>query len=68
MCGAEIPRWMRKTMEGYGDDVESVQSFGRDVVTQLCEKLIAGGVPGLHFYTLNQANASVDILKRLGYQ
>jgi methylenetetrahydrofolate reductase (NADPH) len=67
-CGAEIPRWMRKTMEGYGDDVESVQDFGLDVVTQLCEKLIAGGVPGLHFYTLNQANASLDILKRLGYR
>jgi methylenetetrahydrofolate reductase (NADPH) len=66
-CGAEIPRWMRKTLEGYGDDVESVQNFGRDVVTQLCEKLIAGGAPGLHFYTLNQANPSVEILKRLGY-
>jgi len=68
MCGAEIPRWMRKTMEGYGDDVESVQAFGRDVVTQLCEKLIAGGAPALHFYTLNQANASIDILNRLGYR
>jgi methylenetetrahydrofolate reductase (NADPH) len=67
-CGAEIPRWMRKTMEGYGDDVESVQAFGRDVVTQLCEKLIAGGAPGLHFYTLNQANASLEILNRLGYK
>jgi methylenetetrahydrofolate reductase (NADPH) len=67
-CGAEIPRWMRKTMEGYGDDNESVQAFGLDVVTQLCEKLIAGGVPGLHFYTLNQANASLEILKRLGYR
>ena len=67
-CGAEIPRWMRKTMEGYGDDVESVQNFGLDVVTQLCEKLIANGAPGLHFYTLNQANASLDILKRLGYR
>jgi methylenetetrahydrofolate reductase (NADPH) len=67
MCGAEIPRWMRKTMEGYGDDVESVQSFGRDIVTHLCEKLIAGGAPGLHFYPLNQASASVEILKRLGY-
>ncbi|MDO8990490.1 MAG: methylenetetrahydrofolate reductase [NAD(P)H] [Sideroxyarcus sp.] len=67
-CGAEIPRWMRKTMEGYGDDVESVQNFGLDVVTQLCEKLIAGGVPALHFYTLNQANASLEILKRLGYR
>lgn len=67
-CGAEIPRWMRKTMEGYGDDIESVQNFGLDVVTQLCEKLIAGGVPALHFYTLNQAGASLEILKRLGYR
>ncbi|MBU1215311.1 MAG: methylenetetrahydrofolate reductase [NAD(P)H] [Gammaproteobacteria bacterium] len=68
MCGAEIPRWMRKTMEGYGDDVESVQNFGLDVVTELCEKLIAGGAPALHFYTLNQAKASIDILQRLGYR
>ncbi len=67
-CGAEIPRWLRKTMEGYGDDNESVQECGLDVVTQLCEKLIAGGAPALHFYTLNQANASLEILKRLGYQ
>lgn len=67
MCGAEIPRWMRKTLEGYGDDSDAVQAFGLDVVTQLCEKLIAGGAPGLHFYTLNQAWASLEILKRLGY-
>lgn len=67
-CGAEIPRWMRKTLEGYGDDSDSVQAFGLDVVTQLCEKLLAGGVPGLHFYTLNQANASIEILQRLGYR
>ena len=67
-CGAEIPRWMRKTMESYGDDVESVQAFGCDVVTHMCEKLIAGGAPGLHFYTLNQANASLQILERLGYR
>jgi methylenetetrahydrofolate reductase (NADPH) len=67
-CGAEIPRWMRKTMEGFGDDAESIQNFGLDVVTRLCEKLIAGGVPGMHFYTLNQATASVEILKRLGYR
>jgi methylenetetrahydrofolate reductase (NADPH) len=67
-CGAEIPRWLRKTMEGYGDDNESVQAFGLDVVTRLCEKLIAGGVPALHFYTLNQATASLEILKRLGYR
>ena len=66
MCGAEIPRWMRKTLEGYGDDNEAVQAFGLDVVTDLCEKLLAGGAPGLHFYTLNQAAASMAILQRLG--
>ena len=65
-CGAEIPRWMRKTLESYGDDSESVQSFGLDVVTQLCEQLLAGGAPGLHFYTLNQAGPSQEIWKRLG--
>lgn len=65
-CGAEIPRWMRKTLEGYGDDTESVQAFGLDVVTALCEKLIAGGAPGLHFYTLNHAGPSLEIWKRLG--
>lgn len=68
MCGAEIPRWMRKTMESYGDDVESVQAFGLDVVTELCETLIAGGAPSLHFYTLNQSKASLEILNRLGYR
>lgn len=65
-CGAEIPRWIRKTLESYGDDSASVQAFGLDVVTQLCETLLAGGAPGLHFYTLNQAGPSLEILKRLG--
>jgi methylenetetrahydrofolate reductase (NADPH) len=65
-CGAEIPRWMRKTLESYGDDNESVQAFGLDVVTQLCEHLLAGGAPGLHCYTLNQAGPSLEIWKRLG--
>ncbi|MDH2917638.1 MAG: methylenetetrahydrofolate reductase [NAD(P)H] [Sideroxydans sp.] len=65
MCGAEIPRWMRKTLEGYGDDSEAVQAFGLDVVVALCEKLLAGGAPGLHFYTLNQAAPSMAILQRL---
>jgi len=65
-CGAEIPRWMRKTLEGLGDDNKAVQDFGLDVVTQLCEKLIAGGAPGLHFYTLNQVGPSLEIWKRLG--
>ncbi len=65
-CGAEIPRWMRKTLESYGDDNASVQAFGLDVVTQLCERLLTGGAPGLHFYTLNQAGPSLEIWKRLG--
>ena len=65
-CGAEIPRWMRKALEGYGDDNASVRSFGLDVVTQLCEKLLAGGAPGLHFYSMNQAGPSQEIWKRLG--
>lgn len=65
-CGAEIPRSMRKILESYGDDTESVQAFGLDVVTQLCERLLAGGAPGLHFYTLNQSAPSLEIWKRLG--
>jgi methylenetetrahydrofolate reductase (NADPH) len=65
-CGAEIPRWLRKTLESYGDDNESVQAFGLDVVTALCEELIAGGVPALHFYTLNQSGPALAICKRLG--
>ena len=65
-CGAEIPRWIRKTLESYSDDSAAVQAFGLDVVTQLCEKLLAGGAPGLHFYTLNQADPSLEIWKRLG--
>ncbi len=66
LCGAEIPRSIRKILESYGDDNESVQAFGLDVVTQLCERLLAGGAPGLHFYTLNQSAPSVEIWKRLG--
>ncbi|CAH1083589.1 methylenetetrahydrofolate reductase [NAD(P)H] [Candidatus Nitrotoga sp. 1052] len=65
-CGAEIPRSMRKMLESYGDDNESVQAFGLDVVTQLCERLLAGGAPGLHIYTLNQSAPSLEIWKRLG--
>lgn len=64
-CGAEIPRWMRKTMEGYGDDNESVQAFGRDIVTRMCERLLAGGAPGLHFYTLNQSAPCIRIMEGL---
>ena len=65
VCGAEIPRWIRKRLEGYGDDINSIQKFGLEVVTKLCERLLAGGAPGLHFYTLNRDKASLDIIKQL---
>lgn len=64
-CGAEIPRWIRKKLEGYGDDSESIQAFGLDVVTGLCEQLLQAGAPGLHFYTLNSANLTSAIWQRL---
>jgi methylenetetrahydrofolate reductase (NADPH) len=66
MCGAEIPRWIRKRLETYGEDLISVESFGLEVVHNLCEQLIKGGAPGLHFYTLNHSNASMKIVKHLG--
>jgi len=65
MCGAEIPRWIRIKLASFGDDSASIRAFGLDVVTGLCERLLAGGVPGLHFYTLNQALATTEIWKRL---
>ncbi|MFB8830704.1 methylenetetrahydrofolate reductase [NAD(P)H] [Azotobacter salinestris] len=65
-CGAELPRWVRKQLEAYGDDLESIQTFGEQVVTEMCEKLLAGGAPGLHFYTLNQAEPSLAIWNNLG--
>ena len=65
-CGAEIPRWMRMKLEGYRDDAASIRAFGLDAVTALCRKLLDGGAPGLHFYTLNQAALSVEIWRRLG--
>jgi methylenetetrahydrofolate reductase (NADPH) len=65
-CGAEIPRWMRIKLEGYRDDTASIRAFGLDVVTALCDKLLAAGAPGLHFYTLNQAGAASAIWQRLG--
>lgn len=64
-CGAEIPRWIRKKLESYGDDSESIQAFGLDVVTGLCEQLLQAGAPGLHFYTLNSANLTSAIWQRL---
>ena len=64
-CGAEIPRWIRRKLESYGDDVVSIRAFGLDVVTRLCEDLLEGGAPGLHFYTLNQAALTTTIWRRL---
>jgi len=65
-CGAEIPRWVRKQLESYGDDMDSIQAFGTQVISEMCEKLLAGGAPGLHFYTLNQAEPSLAIWDNLG--
>ncbi|EOA02601.1 5,10-methylenetetrahydrofolate reductase [Herbaspirillum frisingense GSF30] len=65
MCGTEIPRWIRLKLASYGDDTESIRAFGQDVVTQLCERLLAGGAPGLHFYSLNQAAPTEAIWQQL---
>jgi methylenetetrahydrofolate reductase (NADPH) len=64
-CGAEIPRWIRKQLEAYGDDVQSIQAFGEQVITEMCDRLLKGGAPGLHFYTLNQAEPSLAIWNNL---
>jgi methylenetetrahydrofolate reductase (NADPH) len=64
-CGAEIPRWIRLRLQGFGDDTASIKSFGLDVITGLCEQLYAGGVPGIHFYTMNQAAATTELIRRL---
>jgi len=65
-CGAEIPRWIRRKLECYGDDTASIRAFGLDVVTRLCADLLEGGAPGLHFYTLNQAALTTTLWQRLG--
>ena len=65
-CGAELPRWMRRKFEGLGDDTDAIRAFGLDVVTSLCERLLAGGAPGLHFYSMNQSALTLEICKRLG--
>lgn len=64
-CGAEIPRWIRLRLQGFGDDSESIKSFGLDVVADLCEQLKNGGIPGIHFYTMNQSAATLELCKRL---
>ncbi len=65
MCGAEVPRWVAKRLESFGDDRESIRAFGLDVVTDLCRRLVDAGAPGLHFYTLNAAGATKAICERL---
>jgi methylenetetrahydrofolate reductase (NADPH) len=65
--GIEIPRWVALKMEGFMDDTASIRAFGLEVVTKLCERLIAGGAPGIHFYTLNQSALSLEICRRLGW-
>jgi methylenetetrahydrofolate reductase (NADPH) len=64
-CGAEIPRWIRRKLESYGDDVGSIRAFGLDVVSRLCEDLLDAGAPGIHFYTLNQATLTTTVWRRL---
>ena len=64
-CGAEIPRWVRLRLQAYGDDIESIKAFGLDVVTTLCEQLRRAGVPAMHFYTMNQSGATLEIVRRL---
>lgn len=65
MCGAEIPRWIRLRLNSYGDDLASIKAFGLDVVTALCERLIAGGIPAIHFYTMNQVTPVSQLCERL---
>ena len=67
-CGAEIPRWMRRKFESFGDDRDSIRAFGLDVVTELCQRLIERGAPGLHFYSMNQAGLTLELCNRLGLQ
>ena len=64
-CGAELPRWMRRKFEGFGDDTDAVRAFGLDIVTELCQRLLAGGAPGLHFYSMNQSALTLEICRRL---
>lgn len=67
-CGAEIPRWIRLRLQGFGDDTASIKAFGLEVVTRLVEQLQAGGAPSIHFYTMNQAAATLGVLQGLGWR
>lgn len=64
-CGAELPRWMRRKFEGLGDDAEAIRAFGLDIVTELCDRLLTGGAPGLHFYSMNQSALTLEVCRRL---
>ena len=64
-CGAEIPRWIRLRLQGYGDDAAAIKAFGHEVVADLCRRLVSGGAPGIHFYTMNQAAATVALAREL---
>jgi methylenetetrahydrofolate reductase (NADPH) len=66
-CGAEIPRWLRMRLASFGDDLEGIRSYGSDVVSKLCEQLLSGGAPGLHFYTMNKAGPTLQIWRNLGF-
>jgi len=66
MCGAEIPRWIRKRLESYGDDKDSIKAFGEDVISEMCQQLLEAGAPGLHFYTMNVTKPTLAIWKNLG--
>lgn len=65
-CGAEIPRWVRKRLAAYGEDLESIKAFGLDLISELCETLLDNGAPGLHFYTMNQTEPTATLLHNLG--
>ena len=67
-CGAEIPTWLRLRLQEFGDDVASIQAFGMDVVTSMCQRLLEGGAPSLHFYTMNQSAATRELCRRLGLE
>lgn len=64
-CGADMPRWIRLRLQAFGDDAASIKAFGLDVVAALCERLRSGGAPSLHFYTMNQAVATLELVRRL---
>jgi methylenetetrahydrofolate reductase (NADPH) len=68
LCGAEIPRWLSKRLHAYGDDVDSIREFAADVVAELCDRLVVGGAPGLHFYTLNRARATLAVIERMQHR